>query len=127
MFIKFSNNPCGRNGVGDCVLRALGRVLEKSWNEVYWDLCFYGAYMCDWGNSNAVWDAYLIDKGFKRAAIPNVCPECYTVEDFARDNPVGRFIVATGTHTVAVIDGDIWDSWNSSHEIITYYYYRSEF
>lgn len=124
MWVKFSNNPCGRNGVGDCVLRALGVVLDKTWNEIYWELCLYGAYMCDWGNSNSVWDAYLIDNGFKRSVIPNICPECYTIGDFARDNPVGRFIVATGTHVVGVIDGCVLDSWDSTQEIPTYYYFK---
>lgn len=80
--------------------------------------------MCDWGNSNSVWDAYLREKGFIRAAIPNTCPECYTVEDFARENPKGLFVVATGSHAIAVADGDVYDSWDSTQEIPTYYYFR---
>ena len=127
MWVKYVNNPCGRNGVGDCVLRALGKVLGKTWHEVYWDLCLMGAYMCDWGNSNAVWDAYLREKGFVRAAIPNTCPECYTVEDFAKENPKGVFVVATGSHAIAVVDGCVYDSWDSTQEIPTYYYFRGNF
>jgi hypothetical protein len=42
--------------------------------------------MYDWGNSNAVWGALLRDKGFEREIIPNKCPDCYTINDFCRDN-----------------------------------------
>jgi hypothetical protein len=31
------------------------------------------------------------------------------------------FVIGTGTHAVAVIDGNIFDAWDSSHEIPQYY------
>ena len=71
-----------------------------------------------------MWDSYLIDNGFVRKVIPDTCPNCYTVADFCYDNPDGEYILAMGNHTVAVIDGSFYDSWNSSNEAVIYYYER---
>lgn len=75
-----------------------------------------GLQMYDLPNSDAVWTAYLRGKGFSRGAIPNTCPDCYTVADFAADNPVGVYVLGTGTHAVCIVDGDIYDAWDSSAE-----------
>jgi len=90
------------------------------------DLCMEGLEMADLPNSNAVWASYLKGLGFKKAIIPDTCPDCYTVEDFAEDNPHGIYVLCTGTHTVTVIDGNVYDAWDSSREIPTYYYYKED-
>jgi len=77
-------------------------------------------------SSNAVWDAQLISEGFVRAVIPNTCPNCYTVKDFCRDHVDGKYILGTGTHAVAVINGKYYDAWDSGEEIPTYFY-RKEY
>lgn len=123
MWVQYSNNPRGRS-TGDCVIRALSKALGKSWEEIYAALCIQGLQMGDWGNSNPVWDVYLRQNGFSRSFLPNDCPDCYTIVDFAKEHPKGTYIVATGTHVVAVVDGSIYDTWDSSNEVPTYYYYR---
>ena len=123
MWVYFANNPEGKH-TGDCVIRALSKALNQSWEQTYIDLCIEGLAMCDWGNSNPVWDAYIRAKGFMRFAIPMTCPNCYSIADFAREHDKGTFIVATGSHVVCVQDGDIYDSWDSSREIPTYYYQK---
>lgn len=82
--------------------------------------------MADLPNSNAVWASYLKGLGFKKAIIPDTCPDCYTVEDFAEDNPYGIYVLCTGTHTVTVINENVYDAWDSSREIPTYYYYKED-
>jgi hypothetical protein len=74
--------------------------------------------------SNPVWGAYLRKNGFKRYVIPNTCPDCYAVSDFCLDHPVGEFILATGSHVVAVINGDYYDSWDSGNEVPVYFWTR---
>ena len=70
--------------------------------------------------------AVLRKNGFWREVIPNTCPDCYTVEDFCKDHPKGTFVVRVNDHVLTVVDGDIYDSWDSSKEIPSYYWYKKE-
>lgn len=123
MYIFYNPNPKGRM-VGDCVIRALTMALDEPWERVYVALSAQGFSMCEWGNADPVWGAFLRSKGFHREMIPNTCPDCYTIADFARDHPKGTFILGTGNHAVAVKDGDIFDSWDSSNAIPIFYFTR---
>lgn len=59
---------------------------------------------------------------FYRYAVSNGCPYCYTVTDFCRDHSKGVFVLGFGGHCAAVIDGDLYDSWDSSNEIPQFYW-----
>lgn len=122
MAFKYYNPNPYHNDKGDCVIRAISKVMNQTWDQVYLELCIQGFLIKDWGDSNKVWDSYLRGCGFIREVIPDTCPQCYTVRDFCYDNPYGTFILATGSHVVAVIDGNYFDSWNSGDEVPIYYY-----
>lgn len=120
-------NPNFKNKrVGDCVVRAISKVLNQSWEESHLSLCLQSFCMADMPSSNAVWDAYLKRKGFIREVIPNECNDCYTVEDFCEDYPDGVYVVGTGSHAIAVVNGHYFDAWDSGREQPIYYYRRSE-
>lgn len=123
MYVFFNNNPKGLK-IGDCVVRAISAALTQPWERTYIDLCIEGFMFSDMPNSNAIWASYLRSKGFKRYVIPDTCPDCYTVSQFAEEHPEGTFIVATGSHVVCVKEGKILDSWDSSMEIPTYYFIK---
>lgn len=123
MFIYFNPNPLNKT-VGDCVIRALCKVTGQEWKDVLLQLFTYSYRMADMPSSNAVWGSYLKTKGFLQVTIPNTCPDCYTIRDFCEDHPHGEYVVATGTHVVAVIEGDFYDSWDSGDEIPIYYFRR---
>lgn len=123
MFIPTNLNPLGTH-TSDCVVRALAIAQNQSWEKTYLELCIQGFKMGDWGSSNLVWSAYLKDKGFRRYVVPEECPSCFTVMDFCENYPDGTYILATGSHVVAVIDGDYYDTWNSGSEPIIYYWKR---
>lgn len=125
MYSQYNPNPHGKR-VGDCVIRAISKALNQDWTTTYIDLTLQGYIMGDLLSSNAVWGAYLKCKGFERDILSNDCPECYTIEDFCNEYPNGIFIVGTGTHAVAVIDGTIFDAWDSSKETPLYYWKRKE-
>ena len=125
MYSYYNPHP-SKNRIGDCVIRALTKVLNKSWHEVYVDLCILGYVICDWGSSNSIWNAYLISQGFTRDIVSSDCPECYTIEDFCNEHPQGTYVIGTGTHCVAVVNGCVFDTWNSSGEIPIYYYKKGE-
>ena len=121
MFKYYNPNPL-HTSADDCVVRAISKVFNIPWEEAYLQLCMKGLDMFNWGNSNAVWGALLRDKGFKREIIPNKCPDCYTINDFCIDHPKGTYVLGTGTHAVAVIDGYYYDTWDSGNEIPIYSY-----
>ena len=123
MYVFFNNNPKGLK-IGDCVVRAISAALTQPWERTYIDLCIEGFMFSDMPNSNAIWASYLRSKGFKKYVIPDTCPDCYTVSQFAEEHPEGTFIVATGSHVVCVKEGRILDSWDSSMEIPTYYFIK---
>lgn len=57
MFVYYNPNPAEKE-VGDCVIRAIAKALNKGWEEAYIELCLKGYEMRDMPNSNAVWGAY---------------------------------------------------------------------
>lgn len=123
MYIEWNNNPVGKR-VGDCSVRAISKALDVDWETAYAMIASNGFAMGDMPSSNSVWGAVLRQNGFKKQAIPNSCPDCFTFADFARDNPRGTFVLGTGTHVATVVDGDLYDSWDSSDEIPIYVWYK---
>lgn len=121
MYRYVNPNPA-HNLVGDCVIRAISILTGRTWGDVYSRLCVKGFEMYDMPSSNAVWSAYLMSLGYKRYIIPNSCPDCYTVKQFCKDYPYGKYLLATGTHVVTCVDGDYLDTWDSGNEIPIYYF-----
>lgn len=123
MFRQFNANPKGARK-DDCVVRALSVVLKLSWEKIYLDLAIMGYILCNMPSTMEVWGEYLTEKGFSRFAIPNQCPNCYTIRDFCREHPFGKYILVTGSHVVAVVDGDYYDSWGSGDEVPVMFWER---
>ena len=120
-FIFYNANP-DNNLVIDCTVRAISKVTGKDWETCYIGLVTKGYEMKNMPSANAVWGAYLRDLGYVREAIPNMCPDCYSVREFCDDYPSGTFLLATGDHVIAVIDGDYYDTWDSGDAMPIYYW-----
>jgi hypothetical protein len=125
-YIYYNPNPKHKNSVGDCVIRAVSKALGISWETAYIDLVMQGYNMGDMPSSNAVLNAYLRSKGFRKHAIDELCPDCYSFNDFANEHFKGTYILGTGTHVATCIDGDLFDAWDSSECIPLYYYAREK-
>ena len=125
MWIEYNPNPTGRS-VGDCSVRAIAKALGVSWEEAYIMICDNGYIMGDMPSSDSVWGAVLRQHEFYRKSIPNTCPKCYTAKDFCNDNPFGVYVLGFGGHVATVIDGNIYDAWDSSREIPQFVWYRKE-
>ena len=96
------------------------------WYDTFIDICAQGMEMSDMPDSNRVWMAYLKDIGYKLTLLPSACSECYAIIDFCKEHPKGRFLVATGSHIVAVVDGNYYDTWDSGIEIPIYYFVKEQ-
>ncbi len=124
MAYKFYNPNPRNQRVGDCAVRALCKALGKDWEDVYISLCAEGLFYNDMPSSDYVWGMLLRKYGFEQKSIPSICPKCETVETFANQHPIGRFVVKTQSHVVAVVDGDYYDSWNSGEEVVLYFWQK---
>nr|DAD84728.1 MAG TPA: hypothetical protein [Siphoviridae sp. ctqED62] len=123
VFQSFNPNPLAEK-VGDCAVRAIAKALGIGWYQSYVELVNEGLTQCDMPSANNVWGAVLRRHGFQRAAIPAECPDCYTVGDFIRQNPKGTYVVALKNHVVTVVDGVLYDTWNSMDENPIYFWRR---
>lgn len=125
MWVPYNPNPAARR-TGDCVIRALSKVLIQSWDETYWALCLAGADVCDWGNNDFAWASYLRKRGYRQHLVDDFGDRAYTVSDFCGDHPKGRYVLSiggsSGGHVVAVVDGDYFDMWDSGQEIPVYFW-----
>lgn len=125
MFKEYNPSPVGRK-TGDCAVRALAKVLGTDWETAYVRLCMNGYAMGAMPDSKEVFSATMRKNGFYRTAIPNTCPDCYTAEDFCEDNPEGTFVLGFDNHVTAVVDGVLYDLWDTSKEIPMMVWYEED-
>ena len=121
MWMRCNPNPA-RKEVPDCVVRAIAIAMGRRWIDVYDDLCRLGRKEFNMPSADAVWGKYLYQMGFEPFMLPESCPQCVTVEMFTYMYPRGTYIIGTGSHAVAVINGDYYDSWNSGKEIPSFFW-----
>lgn len=121
MWIKANPNPAGKE-VPDCVIRALCIVLNKSWLEVSDEL--YEIARQDYSVTchDIVWGKYLYMMGFRPFLLPESCPRCVTVKAFCKMFPYGQYVIGTGSHAIAVIDGNYYDSWDSGDAVPSFFW-----
>ena len=121
MWMRSNPNPL-RKEAPDCVIRALCIALNRRWMDIYDDLCAIGRKECNMPSADAVWGKYLYQQGFEPFLLPQSCPQCITVKLFCKMFPRGVYIIGTGSHAVAVIDGDYYDSWDSGNEVPSFFW-----
>lgn len=127
MYINYQPNPYGLDSAGDCVVRAISKVMDKSWEDTYLELTAYAFSVGDIFSANNVWISYLLNHGFREHSLMSMCKDCYTLEKFVRDIKPGVYCVSSGEHAVAVIkqpneiDGKYFDSWDSKNMVPIFY------
>lgn len=122
MWVRANPNPEDKI-VPDCVIRAISIALGKSWLEVYDSLCLIGRNEYNLPNANTVWGKYLWWMGFEPFMLPESCPGCNTIRNFCKKFYKGTYIIGTGNHAVAVIDGNYYDTWDSG-DLVPAYFWR---
>ena len=122
MYKYYNANPSGK-ATGDCVIRAISAVTGLPWRTVHWDLAMLSNEMYQMMDDNVVWHEYLRRLGFD---IHQVEWPCSKIKNFGGCFPRGKYILGTGKHVVAVIDGDYYDTWDSGNEIAVFYWKLEE-
>lgn len=122
-FVKYNANPSNRDTI-DCVIRGISVLLNLSWNQVHDLLTEKAAKVHEVYVRNDFWIEVLMDMGYKLMFIPNTCPDCITVKKFADHHPEGRYLLGTGSHVIAVVDGDYIDTFDSGAELPIYFLWK---
>ena len=104
------------------MIRALTKALGVDWDTASIYAIVQQIRDSDIYVKNYVWGNLLLRNGFTKHHIPDTCPDCFTVEDFAKEHPQGLYILGTGEHAVAVVDGDWYDTFDSGAMIPIVYY-----
>ena len=120
-FVYFNPNPDRKKTV-DCTIRAICLLTDQDWDSAYMGTTSQGLLDHDMPESDAVWGKYLYGLGYRRYPIHNEHSYCYTVKDFCHDHPVGKFLLKTQGHVVAVMNGDYYDTGDCGDEIPIYYW-----
>lgn len=121
MWEMYEPNPI-RTGAIDCATRAVSKALDVSWERAYVMLALNGFLMGNDPAADEVWGSVLRQHGFSRSVIPNSCPDCYTVGDFASDHAEGTYVVKSENHVATIRDGILYDSWPSQDKTAVYYW-----
>lgn len=111
---------------GDCVVRALTKVMNKTWLEVFNELIPYAIEIQCMPNSKTCYESYLKDNGFEYHGISNKKgSKRPTVESFTKEHKTGTFFLNVANHVVSVVDGIYYDTWDSGQRCL-YGYYEKE-
>lgn len=119
-YVFYNPNP-RKKRTADCVIRALTKALDMSWEQVYINAASRGFEIAEMPSAGHVWRSILRGHGYQSYIIPDECPDCYTVEDFCREHREGTYVLATVNHVVTVINGDYYDTWDCGDEIPLFY------
>lgn len=129
-FNYYNANPKDKK-TGDCVIRALSIAMKKSWDDVLTDLYHYAMKYKQMLNDDMLYKKYLKDNGWIMLKQPRkydntkytgfeFCEEIQDGSSFKHDDgyeidEVDNIIAHIGGHhIVAIIDGKITDTWDSS-------------
>ena len=86
-YVFYNPNVKNTDFPGDCTVRAVARVMGWDWDTAYTNLCLEGFVIGDMPSANRTMISFMLANGFREHSLFSKCRNCYTVRDFARDNP----------------------------------------
>ena len=112
---------------GDCVIRALTKVLNMEWMEVFEDMIPFCREYQALHNNQIVYTEYLKSKGFKYVGISNKKgSKRPTPKTFAKAHKIGTYFVTVANHVVAIVDGIYYDTWDSGEKSMYGYWEKTK-
>ena len=70
-YVYYNPNPKNNHDSGDCVIRAVTKVLDKDWDSVYIGVVMQGLVDKMMPSLNPVWDRYLHNNGYNTRSYNN--------------------------------------------------------
>ena len=113
----------------DCVIRAISTVMEQPWEVTYDDLVDLGRKYGRLPNDRVIMNKYLVKNGFVKMKEPrNLDNRKYRVCEYIKDinNSLTAIASLGNQHVAAIVDGVVYDTWDSSNEVLHTYYVKKE-
>lgn len=129
--LVFYNANTDNNHSPDCVARSISLAFESSYNTVKYQLRKFARQRDNglvWNNivNFSAWIKQTYGSQYVFQRIKDFCgSDALTVKEFSETYSTGSYLLLVGdvanrlTHMVAVVDGDIYDSWDSQKQIIS--------
>lgn len=127
--VRYNANTGGYN-VGDCVKRALTIAFGEDYNDIARQLNqTRKESRSSQFNTDQNISVFLSKRGLHMTKMPNYD---MTVSEFADAHPQGTYLIYCGknvgktkngrsNHMLCIVDGDVYDSWDSMNTIVTHY------
>ena len=115
MYVFYNPNPYYLD-TGDCVIRALSKLFNISWDDAFAQLSVQAYKMKRIMTDNITWGTFLKQRGYTK----EILSETLTIREFCKQFDTGKYALATGSHVVAAINGDFFDSFDSGSEPILF-------
>lgn len=124
-FCKHNENPKTERA-GDCVIRALAFALDKTWDQVFDDLCLIAKKKYLMPNSKPVFEKYLKDNGFiKRKQPTNAYCSKINVREFIDHYNYDEKVVIYVKMHLTVAQGDtLYDTWDCRSKTVGNYWIK---
>lgn len=127
MFEFYNPNPSykkrknGKWKKPDCVLRALSKALDLSWEETFKVTVEEALKQFTVQNDNDVYKAILLRNGYEYHAVP--AGRKPTVNEFAEEHPNDMCVLSVANHLVYADSGKFYDTgdWSGSCKVYSYY------
>lgn len=125
---EYNPNPLGKE-VGDCVIRSLCAVTNKSWYEIYEILTKLGRELaCPFSNIDIKDCDYYVElfNMIRFKVSREKGKKALNVEKFCNEHPKGKFILRLANHMMGVVDGEyceLYPGWEKS-TVYTYWEYK---
>lgn len=109
------NEKNGMNGAGDCSIRTLTKILGRGWKESFDELAAVAREEQCMPNTMLCIRKFLESRGFVYFRMENQGErrKKKTVKEFASEHRIGKYILITKNHMLALIDGTYYDSFDS--------------
>lgn len=113
---KYHNSNPKKREVNDCVIRAISKAENKTWDEVYSELSTLAQ------NQRILLDDMRFVEPYLDSKYERVCYKCngcrMTVGDFMDKNQKGTYLITMQGHITCVKNGVLFDTWDCRDKII---------
>lgn len=130
-FKKENVNPKEWKHEGDCVVRAIAKANNMSWESTYLRLCDMGLKKCRMPNSQKTYEALLKEYGWIKQKMPVWYDAFgkrnrYTVKALADEYPTERMVVSIANHLTFIDKGTLIDTWNCGSKSVGNYWIKED-